>query len=131
MTSMRPPRLLTAAAALALALLGAATAVVVARAGSSTPVKATVTITEREFRITPSTRKTPAGRVRFVVRNTGKYPHALAIRGAGVDQHVVDHDHVVDDHGRHDDRAAGLLAVPALRALAHEPLAGRAHERHR
>jgi plastocyanin len=64
-----------------LALLGAATAGVVARASAT---KSTITVTEREFRITPSTRKAAAGRVRIVVKNAGNYPHALAIRGAGV-----------------------------------------------
>jgi hypothetical protein len=66
-----------------LGLLGAATAGVVARAGVT---KSTIRVTEREFRITPSTLKTVRGHVRLVVRNAGKYPHALAIRGAGVNK---------------------------------------------
>jgi uncharacterized cupredoxin-like copper-binding protein len=78
---MRPSRLLLALAALAVALLGAATASYVARAGVA---KTTITVTEREFHITPSARKVARGRVRFVVKNAGKYPHALAIKGAGV-----------------------------------------------
>jgi plastocyanin len=80
---MRPSRPVLVVAALALALLGAATAGVVARAGVT---KSTITVTEREFRITPSTRKAAKGRVRIVVKNAGKYPHALAIRGAGVNK---------------------------------------------
>ena len=80
---MRPSRPVLVVAALALVLLGATTAGVVARAGV---VKSTITVTEREFRITPSTRKAAKGRVRIVVKNAGKYPHALAIRGAGVNK---------------------------------------------
>jgi uncharacterized cupredoxin-like copper-binding protein len=83
---MTRTRLLSVVAALALVTLGAASAVVVASAGVSRPVKMTVTVTEREFKITPSTRKAIAGRVRLVVKNTGSYPHALAIRGAGVNK---------------------------------------------
>jgi hypothetical protein len=78
---MRPSRLLLALAALAVALLGAATASYVARASVA---KSTITVTEREFHIALSARKTARGRVRFVVKNSGEYPHALAIRGAGV-----------------------------------------------
>jgi uncharacterized cupredoxin-like copper-binding protein len=79
---MRPSRLLLALAAVAVAVLGAATASYVARAGVAKTT--TITVTEREFHITPSVRRVARGRVRFVVKNTGKYPHALAIRGAGV-----------------------------------------------
>jgi Sulfocyanin (SoxE) domain len=73
----RPPLLV---AVPTVALLGAATAGVVARAGTPKTIK----VTEKEFRITLSSHEATAGRVRFVVRNTGKYPHALAISGAGV-----------------------------------------------
>ena len=69
------------AAVPAVALLGAATAGVVAHASTT---KTTINVTEKEFRITLSSHKATAGRVRFVVQNVGKYPHALAISGAGV-----------------------------------------------
>ena len=69
------------AAVPAVALLGAATAGIVAQAGTA---KTTINVTEKEFRITLSSHKATAGRVRFVVRNAGTYPHALAISGAGV-----------------------------------------------
>jgi plastocyanin len=78
---MKPSRLLLALGALAVALLGAATASYVARAGVA---KTTITVTEREFHIAPSARKAARGPVRLVVRNAGKYPHSLAIKGAGV-----------------------------------------------
>ena len=66
-----------------MAALGATTAGVVARAAVT---KSTITVTEREFQLTPSTRKAARGRVRIVVKNAGKYPHALAIRGTGVNK---------------------------------------------
>ena len=65
----------------ALALAGAALAGVVAHASAS---KTTVRVTEREFKIGLSTTHAPAGPVRFEIKNTGKYPHSLAISGAGV-----------------------------------------------
>jgi hypothetical protein len=65
----------------ALALAGAAVAGVVAHAG---PSKSTIRVTEREFKIGLSTSHTSAGRVRLEIKNAGKYPHALAIKGAGV-----------------------------------------------
>jgi len=83
---MTRSRWLSVLAAFALAVLGATTAVVVADAGVSRPLKATITVNEREFKITPSTRKAPVGRVKLVVKNVGSYPHALAIRGAGVNK---------------------------------------------
>jgi plastocyanin len=83
---MRRSRFSLALAALAVAALGAATAGYVARAGVA---KTTVTVTEREFRITPSARTIPRGRVRFLVKNTGRYPHALAIRGAGLNKRTA------------------------------------------
>jgi len=83
---MTRSRWLSVLAALALAVLGATTAVVVANAGVAHPLKATITVNEREFKITPSSRKAPVGRVKLVVKNTGSYPHALAIRGAGVNK---------------------------------------------
>jgi hypothetical protein len=65
----------------ALALAGAAGAGVVTQAGAS---KTTIRVTEREFRIGLSTTHAVAGPVRFEIKNTGKFPHALAISGAGV-----------------------------------------------
>lgn len=78
---MKLNRPFIAAAVLTAALLGAAVAGVVAHAG---PSSTTVTVTEREFKITPSIHKVPAGPVRLVVKNTGKYSHALAVAGKGV-----------------------------------------------
>jgi uncharacterized cupredoxin-like copper-binding protein len=74
-------------AAVPLALLGAATAGFVAHASSTTTK--TISVAEKEFRITLSTHKATAGRVRFVVRNVGKYPHALAVSGAGVQKRTA------------------------------------------
>ncbi len=65
----------------ALALAGAAIAGAVAHAG---PSKTTIRVTEREFKIGLSTKHAPAGSVRFEIKNTGKFPHALSIAGAGV-----------------------------------------------
>jgi plastocyanin len=65
----------------ALAVAGAAVAGVVAHASAS---KTTIRVTEREYKIGLSTTHAPAGPVRFEIKNTGKYPHALAISGAGV-----------------------------------------------
>ena len=65
----------------ALALAGAAFAGVVAQAG---PSKSTIRVTEREFRIGLSSSHALLGRVRLEIKNTGRYPHALAIKGAGV-----------------------------------------------
>ena len=65
----------------ALALAGAAVAGVVAHASAA---KTTIRVTEREFKIGLSATHVPAGRVRFEVKNTGKYAHALSISGSGV-----------------------------------------------
>ena len=65
----------------ALALAGAALAGVVAHAGAS---KATIRVTEREFKISLSATQANAGPARFQIKNTGKFPHALAIAGHGV-----------------------------------------------
>jgi uncharacterized cupredoxin-like copper-binding protein len=71
----------TLAAALVVALLGAAAAGVVAHAGASTK---TITVTEKEYRIVLSAKTTPAGSVRFVVKNAGRFRHALALSGPGI-----------------------------------------------
>jgi uncharacterized cupredoxin-like copper-binding protein len=78
---MRLPRALLLAAALGLAVLGAAAAGVVSRTSTA---KSTVTVTEREFKIGLSSKTAKKGPVRLVVRNAGKYAHALSIKGAGV-----------------------------------------------
>jgi len=78
---MRLPRAFLLAAALGLALLGAAAAGVVTRASTT---KTTITVTEREFKIALSSKTAKQGPVRLVVRNKGKYAHALSINGAGV-----------------------------------------------
>jgi uncharacterized cupredoxin-like copper-binding protein len=78
---MRLPRAFFLAAALGLAVLGAAAAGVVTRTGTA---KSTITVTEREFKIVLSSKTAKKGPVRLVVRNAGKYAHALAIKGAGV-----------------------------------------------
>jgi uncharacterized cupredoxin-like copper-binding protein len=78
---MKLTRPTTAAAVLAVALLGASAAGVVAHASSTTK---TINVTEKEFHIGLSTRKGAVGSVRFEVKNTGKLSHALAISGPGV-----------------------------------------------
>ena len=78
---MRLPRALLLAAALGLAVLGAAAAGVVTRTGTA---KSTITVTEREFKIAVSSKTAKKGPVRLVVRNKGKYAHAVSIKGAGV-----------------------------------------------
>jgi hypothetical protein len=78
---MRLPRAFLLAAALGLAVLGAAAAGVVTRTGTAKP---TITVTEREFKIGLSSKTAKKGPVRLIVRNAGKYAHALSIKGAGV-----------------------------------------------
>ncbi len=78
---MKLTRATTAAAALAVALLGASAAGVVAHASATTK---SINVTEREFHIGLSTNKGALGSVRFVVKNTGKLSHALEISGPGV-----------------------------------------------
>lgn len=78
---MKLTRPTTAAAALAVALLGASAAGVVAHASATAK---TINVTEKEFHIGLSTRKGAVGSVRFVVKNTGKLSHALEISGPGV-----------------------------------------------
>jgi hypothetical protein len=64
-----------------LALGGAAVAGMVAQAS---PSKTTIRVTEREFKITLSATHAPTGLVHFEIKNTGRFPHALAIAGPGV-----------------------------------------------
>jgi hypothetical protein len=63
-----------------LALGGAAAALAI----RSVPTKTTVTVTEREYRISLSTKTPPRGVVRLVVRNAGHVAHALSISGPGL-----------------------------------------------
>jgi hypothetical protein len=65
----------------ALALAGAA---VGALAGHSAVHKTTVRVTEREYRISLSTKILPTGTVRLVVHNAGKIAHRLSISGPGL-----------------------------------------------
>jgi uncharacterized cupredoxin-like copper-binding protein len=69
------------AAVCAVALGGAAIGGVVARAQVTV---STVTVTMKEYKLTPSTKKVAAGRVTFVAVNKGRIPHALAIAGPGL-----------------------------------------------
>jgi len=61
--------------------LGCAAAALATR---SSPAKTTVTVTEREYRISLSTKAPPAGLVRLVVHNAGHVAHALSISGPGL-----------------------------------------------
>jgi hypothetical protein len=54
-----------------------------ALAGGSSVRKTTVQVTEREYRISLSTKSLPSGTVRLVVHNAGKAPHRLSISGPG------------------------------------------------
>jgi uncharacterized cupredoxin-like copper-binding protein len=77
---MKLSRITLVAAAALVALAGAAVAGVVAHASSSVT---TIRVTEKEYSIHLSAKPT-AGSVRFVVRNTGTFTHALSIKGPGV-----------------------------------------------
>jgi len=77
---MKPTRPFILVAALAVALAGAAVAGVVAHATADAK---TIKVTEKEFKITV-TGKPVAGADRFVIKNTGKYAHALSIAGPGI-----------------------------------------------
>jgi uncharacterized cupredoxin-like copper-binding protein len=71
-----------AAVAVALALAGAALAALAAH--SAGRAATTITVTEREYHITLSKRSFAAGKVVFVIHNTGKLHHALAVAGGGL-----------------------------------------------
>jgi uncharacterized cupredoxin-like copper-binding protein len=79
----RRSRRLTAVVTGALLTLAVSVPAVVfaAHAGASTKQvpSATVKVTENEFSITPSTVTVPAGRVKFVVHNTGKVMHEFIV----------------------------------------------------
>jgi plastocyanin len=66
----------------ALALAGAAVAGVVAQAGGSKTT--TIRVSEREYKISLSSPALHPGLAKFEIKNTGKYAHALAIAGKGV-----------------------------------------------
>lgn len=68
----------------ALALVAAALGGTLAGPGAAAPKVKVVTVVEKEFSLTPSTRKLAAGKVTFVATNKGKFPHALAIKGPGL-----------------------------------------------
>ena len=78
---MKTTRSIQLLAILALGVLGAATAGVVAHAS---PAKKTINVTEREYSIKLSARKAPVGVVHFVIRNSGKYAHALSVKSGGL-----------------------------------------------
>jgi uncharacterized cupredoxin-like copper-binding protein len=78
---MKLTRPLIVAGALAAALAGAALAGVVTHKSADLT---TIKVTEKEFHIALSTRTGAVGPVRFVIKNTGKYTHGLAISGPGV-----------------------------------------------
>jgi hypothetical protein len=65
----------------ALALAGAAAG---ALGGRSTAGKATVRVTEREYRISVSTKTLATGTVLLVVHNAGRIAHRLSIAGPGL-----------------------------------------------
>ena len=74
---MKITRSIQLLAILGLGVLGAATAGVVAHASST---KTTINVTEREYSIKLSARKAPVGVVHFVIKNMGKYSHALSLK---------------------------------------------------
>jgi uncharacterized cupredoxin-like copper-binding protein len=78
MTGMRNRSLLLALALVVVAL-GTAAAGAAVQAGAKT-----VKVTAREYRISLSVRKLPAGAVTLVVHNAGKVAHRIEIKGPGV-----------------------------------------------
>ena len=71
-----------AVTAVLLGLAGAAAAALVGHAASARTT--TIRITEREYHMTLSTRSVAAGKVTFVIRNTGKLRHEFAVVGGGL-----------------------------------------------
>jgi hypothetical protein len=74
------PRFLALGGVAVLALGGAAAGLAI----PSLPAKTTVTVTEREYRISLSMKSLPAGPVRLVVHNAGHVAHALSVSGPGL-----------------------------------------------
>jgi plastocyanin len=83
---MKLTRPILLAVVLALAILGAATAVMIAQGGTK---KTTITLTEKEFHFTLSTRKVKAGPVSLIIKNKGNFIHAFAISGPGVNRKLL------------------------------------------
>ena len=71
-------------AGFALALAGAAVGGLAAGPGAASPKVQVVKVTEKEFSLTPTTKKLSAGKATFVAVNKGTIPHALAIAGKGL-----------------------------------------------
>jgi plastocyanin len=67
------------------AMLGAAVAALVA-AGATASTR--ITVTEREYHLTLSSKTFKPGTVTFVVQNRGKLRHAFAIRGRGLSRRI-------------------------------------------
>jgi len=78
---MKLTRPLIAAVALSVALVGAALAGVVAHATASAK---TTSVTEKDYRLILSSKKVPAGPVKFVIRNASRTAHAFAVAGPGL-----------------------------------------------
>jgi hypothetical protein len=74
----RLPALVTAS----LLALGVAAVAVAAPAHHSVAAKVTVTFTDKTLRVSPTTPS--SGETTFVVRNLGKQPHVLVVKGPGV-----------------------------------------------
>ena len=85
---MKINRALQLLAVVALGVLGAVTAGVVAHAGTTTTTKTTINVTEREYSIKLSAQKAPVGIVHFVIRNRGKYSHALSIKDGSFSKRI-------------------------------------------
>lgn len=68
------------------AMLGAAVAAFVARAGATASTR--ITVTEREYHLTLSSKTYKPGTVTFVVQNRGKLRHSFAIRGRGLSRRI-------------------------------------------
>ena len=78
----------SALAAATAGIAAAGLAAGVAFAGGDGATK-TVTVTLKEFKLVPSMAKLTAGRTTFVAVNRGKFPHALALKGAATGKTAV------------------------------------------
>ena len=70
----------------ALSLVLAATVAVLTGCGSEPPARVDALLVElalTDYRIEPQRVEAPSGRLRLTVRNTGRVPHNLEIRGPG------------------------------------------------
>jgi plastocyanin len=86
---MKINRALQLLAVVALGVLGAVTAGVVAQASTATTTKTTINVTEREYSIKLSGQKAPVGIVHFVIRNRGRYSHALSIKDGSFSKRIA------------------------------------------